>query len=253
MKARADEPADEGEADQEAARGPQPRNGSNPRKELVREQLIDIAASLFQTKGFDQTSMNDIARALGLGRSAVYHYFRSKEEILASLVESESATPSNELESIRAASGMTATEKLRHAVIGGVTRRLSGQSRFNMLSRLEPQIPEALRPQYNASRRHILDLYVALIEEGIASGEFRPVDPKIAAFAVIGMANWTSNWYSASGAKTPGEIGMLIADFAIHSLAAKNVIGLDAKDVRGIADNLRGQLDALDQLLGPAS
>lgn len=228
----------------------QVRGASNPRKELVREQLIDIAASLFQSKGFEQTSMNDIARAMGLGRSAVYHYFRSKEEILASLVEAESISPFKELETIRAAQDISATEKLRHAVISGVVRRLSGHSRFTILSRLESQIPEALRPQYNASRRHIFDMYVGLIQEGIASGDFRAVDPKIAAFAVIGMANWTSNWYAAGGANSPKEIGAMIADMAIHSLMAKSVVGIDSQNIRDIADGLRAELGKLDALLG---
>lgn len=228
----------------------QSRANSNPRKELVREQLIDIAASLFEAKGFDQTNMNDIAGALGMGRSAVYHYFGNKEEILAALVESESLTPSRELEEIRAIEGMNATEKLRHAIVRGVTRRLSDKSRFSILSRLEPQIPDALRPQYNVGRRHILDHYVGLIEEGIANGEFRPLNAKIAAFSVIGMANWTSNWYSAEGEKSAAEIGLIIADFALHALAAKSVVGLDPTEVRQLSSAMRGQLDALDQLLG---
>ena len=226
------------------------RVASNPRKELVREQLIDSAAGLFQSKGFEQTSMNDIARALGLGRSAIYHYFGSKEEILAALVESESSTPSTELEQIRAVPGLTAAERLHHAIVGGVARRLSGKSRFSILSRLERQIPDSLRPQYNQSRRHIRDLYVDLIADGIASGEFRQVDAKMAAFVVIGMANWTSNWYSPNGSKTPAEIGAMVADFAIHALVAKSASGVETVDVRRIADAMRDQLHQLDQLLG---
>ncbi|MGO4843611.1 TetR/AcrR family transcriptional regulator, partial [Rhizobiaceae sp. 2RAB30] len=69
------------------------RLSTNPRKELVREQLIDIAAKMFDSKGYAQTGMADIAQAIGLGRSAVYHYFRNKEEILAALVEAEALTP----------------------------------------------------------------------------------------------------------------------------------------------------------------
>lgn len=233
-----------------AARNASGRAASNPRREMVREQLIDIAAALFEKKGFDQTNMNDIAGAIGLGRSAVYHYFRSKEEILAALVESESIGPSGELEKLRDTPGLSASDKLRRAIVMGVTRRLSGQSRFNMLSRLEPQIPEELRPQYDHSRRYILDLYVNLIEAGVASGEFREVNPKIAAFAVIGMANWTSRWFSPNGSMSPAEIGAQVADFAVHALVAKSVVGLDAGSVRQITEALRGQLDAMDQLLG---
>ena len=85
------------------------RNGTNPRKELVREQLIDIAAQLFDSKGYAQTSINDIAREFGLGRSAVYHYFRNKEEILAALVEAEALTPSHQLQELIEQPGLTPT------------------------------------------------------------------------------------------------------------------------------------------------
>ncbi|WP_218959788.1 TetR/AcrR family transcriptional regulator, partial [Cupriavidus sp. IK-TO18] len=82
------------------------RGATNPRRELVREQLIDIAAELFDSKGYVQTSINDIAQALGLGRSAVYHYFRNKEEMLAALVESEALTPSHRLQELMAEPGL---------------------------------------------------------------------------------------------------------------------------------------------------
>lgn len=222
---------------------------SNPRKELVREQLLDIAAGLFERKGFEQTSMNDIAQAMGLGRSAVYHYFRNKEEILAVMVESEGLTPSKELEEIRSNPGLTPVEKLRLAITTGIERRLSGGSRFNLISRLEPQIPEELQPVYNKSRRHIFDLYVELIREGVESGAFRAVNPKLAAFAVIGMANWTSRWYAASGPLSPAEIGEELADFAIHALLFPDRAGVDEQGVRNVAEAMREQLGLLERLL----
>src|SRR6478609_278929 len=96
-----------------APRDRETKLATNPRKELVREQLIDIAAELFDKKGYVQTSINDIARALGLGRSAVYHYFRNKEEILAALVEAEALTPSHLLQELIEETGLSATERLR--------------------------------------------------------------------------------------------------------------------------------------------
>ena len=168
--------------------------GANPRHELVRDQLIDIAAKLFDTKGYAQTSMNDIAQALGLGRSAIYHYFRNKEEIVTALVEAEALTPSYQLRELMAAPGLHPSDRLHRAIVEGIERRLSSGSRFLLLSRLEAQIPDDLSPLYNQGRRDIYDFYVQCISDGIASGEFRKVDPKIAACAVIGMANWTSRW-----------------------------------------------------------
>lgn len=236
---------------EERASGARPasdaRNGTNPRKELVREQLIDIAAQLFDRKGYAQTSINDIARAIGLGRSAVYHYFRNKEEIVAALVEAEALTPSHQLQELSEQPDLTATERLRRAIVSGIKRRLGSGSRFILLARLEAQIPDELGPVYNQGRRDIYDFYVRCISEGIASGEFREVDPKIAAFGVIGMANWTTRWYSPSGSRSPEEIGEIIADFALHGLAARDSVVQDNAGIRDALAQMRQQLDWLER------
>lgn len=239
---------DDGEADL-AAYVPDIRTVSNPRKELVREQLIDIAAQLFDSKGYVQTSINDIARAIGLGRSAVYHYFRNKEEILAALVEAEALTPSHQLMELSEQAELSPSERLRRAVVAGISRRLSSGSRFILLARLEAQIPEELGPVYNKGRRDIYDFYVKCIVDGMEAGEFREVDPKVAAFAVIGMANWTSRWYSPSGPRTPTEIGEIIADMALHSLTARESAVSDGAGIRGALKDVRDKIDWLERKL----
>lgn len=225
------------------------RNSTNPRRELVRDQLIDIAAELFDRKGYAQTSINDIARAIGLGRSAVYHYFRNKEEILAALVESEALAPSHQLQDLTDTADLTPAARLRKAIVDGITRRLSEGSRFILLSRLEAQIPDELGPIYNKGRRDIYNFYVRCITEGIAAGEFRPVDPKIAAFAVIGMANWTSRWYSAKGPRSPQEIAEVIADMALHALVARESAVTDTVGIANALEQMRRQIDWLEDKL----
>ncbi len=106
------------------------RQPTNPRKELVRDQLIDIAARMFDEKGYANTGIGDIAQEIGLGRSAVYHYFRNKEEILAALVEAEALTPSHQLQHLIEDDTLTASERLRRGITDGIIRRLSSGSRF---------------------------------------------------------------------------------------------------------------------------
>lgn len=219
---------------------------TNPRRELVREQLIDIAARMFDSKGYMQTGMADIAREIGLGRSAVYHYFSNKEEILAALVEAEAWAPSLQLQEIIDDSSLSPTEKLRRGLAHGIVRRLSAGSRFLLFSRLETQIPDQLGSLYNRSRRHIFDFYVRCIRDGIAAGEFREVDSKVAAFAVIGMANWTSRWYSPNGQRSPEEIAEIISDIAIQGLKAPTG---DLATARTTIQSLRGQIDDLENML----
>jgi AcrR family transcriptional regulator len=215
----------------------------------VREQLIDIAARMFDAKGYAQTGIADIARELGLGRSAVYHYFRNKEEILAAMVEDEALTPSHRLQDLLDDRSLTATERLRRAIVDGIVRRLSSGSRFLLSSRLEAQIPEHLGPLYNKGRRDIYDFYVNCIRDGIARGEFRAVDAKIAAFAVIGAANWTSRWYSPSGPKSPREIAEVIADLALQGLLRPGAAQLDTGALRQDVLALREQIEKLEQRL----
>lgn len=238
-----------GRAGEVRADGADTRLATNPRKELVREQLIDIAARMFDSKGYAQTGMADIAQAIGLGRSAVYHYFRNKEEILAALVEAEALTPSHQLQELIEDKSLTATERLKRAVLNGIERRLTAGSRFLLFSRLEAQIPEHMGALYNQSRRHIYDFYVRCIMDGIASGEFREVDPKIAAFAVIGAANWTSRWYSPSGPKTPREIAEIIADIVMQGLRKPEAAQADLAAVKATIQSLRAQIEAMEQLL----
>ena len=227
-----------------------PRPLTNPRKELVRDQLIDIAAKIFDEKGYSRTGMGDIAQALGLGRSAVYHYFRNKEEILAALVEAEALTPSHMLDELSQNRSLSASERLRTAVTDGIVRRLSSGSRFLFFTRLEAQIPAHMSALYNQSRRHIYDFYVKCIRDGIAAGEFRDVDPKIAAFAVIGAANWTSRWYSPNGPKSPAEIAEVITDFAMQGLRRMDAAGAaDLAAVRSTIAALRDKIDSLEQML----
>jgi AcrR family transcriptional regulator len=215
----------------------------------VREQLIDIAAKMFDSKGYAHTAIGDIAQEIGLGRSAVYHYFRNKEEILAALVDAEALTPSYQLQDLIEDRSLTATERLKHALTEGIVRRLSSGSRFIFFSRLEAQIPAHMSVLYNRSRRQIYDFYVSCIREGIKAGEFREVDPKIAAFAVIGMANWTSRWYSPNGPKSPREIAEVIADIAMQGLRASKTANTDLSAVRLTIQSLREQIVSLERLL----
>ena len=196
------------------------REIDTPRKELVREQLIDIAAQLFERNGYAQTSLGDIAGEIGLGRSAIYHYFSSKEEILAMLVENGALKPATDLDALMREPGLSPRERIRRAIVGGIERRLRQGARFLTLIHLEAQIPRELQAIYNDSRRKIHAFYAACIADGIRSGDFYDTDPKIAAFAVIGMANWTSRWYSPSGSMPPEEIAAAIADLAIQGLSA---------------------------------
>jgi len=226
------------------------RRDTNPRKELVREQLLDIAARMFDEKGYDRCSMAAIASEVGLGRSAIYHYFGSKDEILAALIDTEALEPLSRLRELADDTTHSPAERLRVAIVDGVVRRLSSGARFVRLARLEAQIPDHLLADYNSSRRAIYDYYVDCIEQGIAAGEFRQVDTHIAAFAVIGMANWTSRWYRPDGRLSAEEIGEAMADLALAGLLSNDQNTRRLEEARSRVRALSDDVATLRQLLG---
>src|SRR3954468_21063094 len=110
---------------------------SNPRKTLVRNQLIDKAAELFATRGYARTTMNDIAEELQLKRSSLYHYFRNKEEILDALIEEQTVAPTQMLKGLLARPSGTSLEKIREALVQSILRKLSESARFRVLDQIE--------------------------------------------------------------------------------------------------------------------
>jgi AcrR family transcriptional regulator len=220
----------------------------NPRKELVREELITKAAEVFEKRGFAQTRIGDIAQELSLGRSSLYHYFRSKEQILAALVEEHTIDAAADLERLISQSGATATERLRLALSNSILKRIAGGARIRVLDQLETEMPPDLKQTFNRARRRVLDLYTGLIEEGIEHGEFRAIDARTAALAVLGIASWTSWWYSPKGKKSPEELTDILVDIALAGIAQPIAGGAKPVGLNGAIGALKDTLAALEKL-----
>ncbi len=220
----------------------------NARKELVRERLLEKSAELFCTHGYARTSINDIADSLDLKRSSIYHYFANKDEILSALFDEETTRRSNSILELFDVGSLTPTERLVRAVTDGIVMRLKAGSRFLVFDRLEAEVPDELRMRYNRSRRQILDLYSRMIADGVKAGEFRDVDVQMAAFAVIGMSNWTALWYSPSGNKSPAEIARILVDIVIHGLGRHEDARHTPRTLSAAIDHLREDVALIERL-----
>jgi AcrR family transcriptional regulator len=229
------------------------RSPHNARKELVRERMLEKAAELFCARGFSKTSINDIADSLSLKRSSVYHYFQNKEEIIKALFIDEYTRRCSEILNLFERKELTALERLTLAIEGAIAQRLKGGSRFLVFDRLESEVPDELRVSYNRGRREILDLYTRLVTDGVKANEFRVVEPQMAAFAVIGMSNWTALWYSPRGRKTPGEIAKILVDLFINGIAKRDGERNTPDTLASAVQNLREDLARLELLAGLAS
>ena len=194
------------------------KEATSPRKELVREEFLTKAADVFEKKGFASTTIQDVAQALQFSRSALYHYFKSKDEIREALVLEHTEYAAEQMELKFATRKVLRADQLRELLANSINGRMTGGARLRVLDQLATEMPAEIKQNFDHGRRRVLDLYTRLIQKGIDAGELRPLDARTAAFAILGIASWTSWWYSPTGRKSPEELASVLVDIAFNGI-----------------------------------
>ncbi|MDX6242118.1 MAG: hypothetical protein QOG10_7060 [Kribbellaceae bacterium] len=159
-----------------------------------RQEIVTGAANLFNTKGFHQTSMDDIADTVGIAKPTLYHYFSGKAEILAEIHEEFIADMLSRLRG-RQSTDLTPPEQLRE-LVGDIFMFIEKRrGHVKVFYEHEQDLTEESRAHISKLRTEFTNQVRALIQAGIDSGEFRDVDTQLAARALFGMCNWSYHWF----------------------------------------------------------
>lgn len=236
------------QADDGSRPAPQ-RPRSTARRDLVEQQIIAEATRLFAERGFSGTSLQDIADATGLTRPALYHYIKSKDDVLARLVAELAHGPAAELRRIRATEATDPAARLHEMVYRVAQGHARNPERFQLLVRSEAYLPNELVEPYRKSRRDVLKEFAGVIGEGIRSGQFRPVDPRIAALSVIGQCNWIAWWHRPGTDDEADAVARAVADLAVASVLSNTSEPAEADPARRAIAMLRRDLDFLERTL----
>ncbi len=183
-----------------------------------KEQILNAAAKLFIEKGFGGASMQEIAEALGVTRTAVYYYFKNKDDILTALLEEVTLRAKRLSSHAVAELDADPKERLRVLVHQHTMLILSHYNEFRVIHRTEQQLPDRAYRANEDAKRAVLNNFTAAIETGVNAGVFRVVDAKVTAFTLIGMCSWPAFWYKAEGSKSAEEIADTIAELAVQSV-----------------------------------
>ncbi|OWK33608.1 TetR family transcriptional regulator [Sphingomonas dokdonensis] len=155
-----------------------------------RDVLLDAARELMIASGSSDVSLHAIARQAGVTAPLVKYYFGSKEGLLTALVEADTGKSLGQLQQLIELD-LSATEKLklhvtgiirtyaRHPYLNGLLNRLVRESGSERSDRIKANFVE---PLIKAQR--------AIIEAGVANGEFRPIDPNHAYFLIVGACQY---------------------------------------------------------------
>jgi AcrR family transcriptional regulator len=224
---------------------------SSSRRELITGEILEHATRLFAERGYDGTTLQDIAEAIGITRPGLYNYIKSKEELLAALVTDVTENTARIVRTVRLRSDLTSVEKLRALVRSLVLQRATAPERFRVLDRTEAVLPPEVASAHQQAKRAVLTEVRTIIEEGVSRGEFRPRDERIAALSVIGMCNWVAWWFHPSAGHPAEPVADQLAQNAVDMLAYP---GADAGPIapHRALQAVRENLDYLERFLGPA-
>lgn len=189
--------------------------------DATRSRILDTAAALFREKGYDGTSMNDLARSVGITAPGLYWHFPSKEDILVAYLEAS-------MLDLLHLTGSSAAEKdprdkLRAFVVAHVRYQVEQLDRakvYGVVAYGHDQLKRSLGAEQQErlrglERRHLGNLE-RILQEGIAAGAFDVPDLPSVAFAILAMGEHAVFWFRPGGRLTATELADLYGDLALR-------------------------------------
>jgi TetR/AcrR family transcriptional regulator, cholesterol catabolism regulator len=182
-------------------------------------EIMAAAIQLFGQKGYHATSMQDIADAVGLQKGSLYHYISSKEDLLVVIIRDAIAQYNARLAEVRAMD-LPVRSKLEMAIryhLKGIADNLGMLTIFLRESyALNPEQQKLVNEDSARYNR----MFEELFQQGVASGEIRNLDPKLASRTVLGATNWFYRWYRPDGARNIEELADFFVDVLFNGIAA---------------------------------
>jgi AcrR family transcriptional regulator len=184
----------------------------------VQARIVDAAVQLFAEKGFDATSVQEVVERAAVTKGALYHYFRSKDDLLYEVYHRLLGQQLAELDGIVAA-GLTPADTIREIIrslVVTTSGRLAETAIFaREMHRLDASRVAAMRVE----RRRYHETVRDVVARGQRSGEFAATaSPDTVTQIVFGVVNQLPHWYRPDGPTPPPQLAAEIATFVLAAL-----------------------------------
>jgi len=173
------------------------------------EEIIQVASHLFSTKGYDATSLKEIADQVGLHKTSLFNYFNNKEELLMGIMDQSLNEHLTILDEIVKDSTLNGVEKFKLALEKQVLVTCRYKDHINVYLSETRSLSTENQKKYNIKRKDYEGYFDKIIKEVQADETidlFKGLDTKLVRLAILGMCNWTIKWYSDKGSMEPQDI-----------------------------------------------
>lgn len=183
-----------------------------------RREIIDAAAAVFQEKGYAAASIQDVADAVDILKGSLYYYIDSKDDLLFEVINEVHQGGLENLERGKDVGG-SALERIREFVIRHMTYNARNLQKmtvfFHDFRALSPARRAVIVEERDLYDQHLRGLIASGREEGSVR---RDVDPRMAAFSILGSINWMYQWFRPDGPKHIDEIAAEFGELAVDSV-----------------------------------
>lgn len=218
--------------------------------DIRRAELLDRAAGLFLRHGYDNVSLNDLIADAGVSKGAFYHWFPSKDALIAALAERSAREAFAGVEDAVAACGGDALARLNAVLQAGfdVNMQMGGPEQLAaMASLLRPDNAHLYGRILTVEEALFLPLLTRLIADGVGDGIFDTFDPEGVADMIYGLAARTNSnildvLSAANESARDQAIDILTARFRLHGLAIDRILGLPDGSITTLT---RAQVEAM--------
>jgi AcrR family transcriptional regulator len=189
-----------------------------------RLDIMNKAAELFDELGYHDTNMERIALAAGLKKPTLYHYFRSKSQILF-FISDRLVDQLTEQHVRRLATPMAADQMLLEMMADVLELMETHRGHVRVFLEFRRELPANQQADLLQKRNRYQAMLEEVLERGVAEGTFRQIDPRLTALGLLGMVNWAYQWFDPRGEMRPREIAYVLWDLVLRGAAA----GRDAR------------------------
>jgi len=175
------------------------------------QRLMELATTIFAEHGFHATSMRDLSRASGMSLAGIYHYVRSKHELLF-LIQDQCFAEVYAGAVAALATAADPEERVRAFIRHHVVFFTSHMDKMKVMSHEDDELEGTMREQVRERKRG----YVELLTSLLVQVDHRAVNPVVAGYTLFGMMNWIYTWYHPAGAIRPEQLAGDVAELFLY-------------------------------------
>ncbi len=186
---------------------------------VTKQKMLNKARALFWSKGYNATSIRDIARAYGCMPANVYNFFSKKEDILYEVLLEEMKQIIRPIRSLEKDEHTHPAEQMRLLIESHLKITLSYRRSAKLLFDVElDNLPPDKRKRIVGMRDDYDRIIRRIIQRGISTGCFSDVDPKLTGFMIASMITRTRLWYHPKKGVSVPQLAEFIFKFALKGL-----------------------------------